>query len=96
VHKGQDKQGKSRLSLKSQLGGKIELGEEGSDKLVASVDLSGKKVTDADLADLADLKSLKVLNLTPTQITDAGLVHLRRLNNLLIISHGIINEKDTL
>lgn len=46
------------------------------------LDLSGAKVSDADLALLAALPALETLNLRGTEVTDAGLIELRALPNL--------------
>jgi internalin A len=48
---------------------------------VIELDLTSSWVTDADLAKVAQLRSLKKLDLSHTKITDAGLEHLKPLQN---------------
>ena len=53
------------------LEGDIETADERGSPVV-KVDLSGKRVTDKDLDALAPLTKIRELNLSQTQITDAG------------------------
>jgi hypothetical protein len=57
---------------------------------VTGVDLSGRAITDKDLASLASLQQLEWLFLQDTRVTDAGLVHLRGLTQL-----GILHLENT-
>ncbi len=52
-----------------ELGGKIEYGEGKLKKHVVSVDLSGKKVTNADIVQITQLRQLRHLNLSGTSIS---------------------------
>lgn len=54
-------------------------------KTLEALDLSGSKVTDADLKDLAGLQNLVALDLTATQVTDAGLPELAALRYLQVL-----------
>ena len=59
------------------LGGKVVRDEKAEGKPVREVDLSYKKVTDADLKELTACKQLQFLHLTHcTQVTEAGLKEL--------------------
>jgi len=49
---------------------------------VVDLDLSGQKVTDADLAPLAGLTNLRKLSLARSAVKDSGLVHLKGLGKL--------------
>ena len=55
------------------LGGKVVRVGEMPGETVVAVDLSGVKITDRDLKELAALKDLKLLDLSRTEVTDAGL-----------------------
>lgn len=66
---------------------------------VRDIDLSEKKVGDKELAELMEtrsLGSLRSLDLSKTQITGAGLAHLKGLNSLEILDLGNtkINDPD--
>jgi hypothetical protein len=64
------------------LGGKIERDDKKPGSPVIAVDLSGKKVKDADLKCLKTFGELKSLKLDDTRITDDGLKHVKDLKNL--------------
>ena len=49
---------------------------------IVDLDLSGQKVSDADLAPLAGLKNLRKLSLARSAVKDSGLVHLKGLEKL--------------
>ncbi|MEQ1862603.1 MAG: hypothetical protein ABMA13_22000, partial [Chthoniobacteraceae bacterium] len=50
--------------------------------LIVDLDLSGVKLSDADLANVAGLKNLAKLSLARSAVTDAGLAHLKGLEKL--------------
>ena len=50
---------------------------------VTAADLTGSWITDADLTRLATLPNLRRLDLSRTKITDAGLEHLKPLNEVI-------------
>lgn len=54
-----------------ELGGKVEYGQGRLAKHVVSVDLSGKKITNADIVQVAQLKQLRHLNLSGTPVSGA-------------------------
>ena len=64
------------------LGGEVGYDEESPDRSIATVRLTGTKVTDAHLVHLKGLTSLGNLELRDTQITDAGLEHLKGMTSL--------------
>jgi hypothetical protein len=51
-------------------------------KRIVAIDLTRGRIGDADLARFAGLKDLQSLNLDLTDVTDAGLAHLKPLPNL--------------
>jgi Ran GTPase-activating protein (RanGAP) involved in mRNA processing and transport len=67
------------------------IGDEGMKPFdrVGIVDLHSSTFTDADLAELSGLmsrlKKLRALRLSDSQVTDAGLAHLRGLTNLEVL-----------
>jgi Leucine Rich repeat len=61
---------------------------------VVIIDLSHKRVEDADLADLSCFKTLTGLYLTDTRITDAGLEHIKKLVNLDALDIGFTGVTD--
>jgi Leucine rich repeat/Leucine Rich repeat len=63
-------------------GGAVQVDTDDQGKPAYRVDLSGAKVTDAELAPLESLPNLRVLNLVGAQVTDAGLAHVQRLTKL--------------
>src|SRR5262249_23951953 len=65
-----------------QLGGKITVDEDAPGKPVVGVSLKRCRITAADLACLEELPKLRELDLTLTDVTDAGLEHLNGLTNL--------------
>jgi hypothetical protein len=79
---------KAIIAIKK-LGGRV----EGSP--VKGIRLSGRKVTDADLARLEGLTKLEVFFLARTPVTDAGLAHLKGLRNLerLFVEDTQVTEK---
>jgi hypothetical protein len=58
------------------------IGRLGDLTQLEQVNLSGKSVTDGDLARVAGMKHLKVLMLQNSGISDAGVTHLRALTSL--------------
>ena len=68
------------------LGGSVAREGEKPRKPVVSVDLSGTKVTDAELAVLVPLTSLTTINLSGTQVTDVGVKELAALQNLNVLT----------
>jgi hypothetical protein len=70
------------------MGGKVSYDEESPDRTILTVDLRGKRVTDAGLEHLKGMTSLKLLLLDGTKVTDAGLEHLKGLTNLKELSLG--------
>src|SRR5262249_22958390 len=64
------------------LGGKVARYDQAPGRPVVSVDLAGVKLTDADLRPLAAFAHLQVLDLSRTQVTNAGLEHLTGLTSL--------------
>src|SRR3954451_17907631 len=64
------------------LGGKVERDRTSPGHPVLGVDLRMTDATDKDLASLEGLKSLQNLRLSSNRITDAGLVHIKRLTDL--------------
>jgi hypothetical protein len=67
------------------LGADIERDPQRPGKPIIRIDLTMKKVKDADLAFIKDLKDLQTLGLAFTGITDAGLAHLKDLENLHVL-----------
>ena len=64
------------------LGGKIELDESHPDRPVIGVSFGwNKQVRDEDLAHLKDLPALRALSLEATNITDAGMEHVKNLRD---------------
>jgi hypothetical protein len=59
-------------------GGKVRIDEKYSPPDI-SIDLSGTKIKDADLVQVKWIRGLTELNLSETQVTDAGLAHLKGL-----------------
>src|SRR5437867_2627513 len=49
---------------------------------IVSLDLTSTWVTDADLAKVGRMAQLRALNLSHTKVTDAGLEHLKPLQNV--------------
>lgn len=68
------------------LGGSVAREGEQSRKPVVSVNLSGTKVTDAELAVLVPLTSLTTINLSGTPVTDVGVKELAALQNLNVLT----------
>jgi thiol-disulfide isomerase/thioredoxin len=62
------------------LGGKVS--QEGEGESTITVDLSGTRVTDAELKKLKELKGLQTLYLDGARVTDAGLKELKELKGL--------------
>jgi hypothetical protein len=83
VPRGQ--QGTDAKAIQS-LGGTYEVDENSPGTPVVEVDLSGKKVTDADLAHLKSFTKLESLDLSGTPITDAGLANLEGLSELKFVN----------
>ena len=65
-----------------QVGGTVRTIAKDTDQKEAAFHLSGKDVTDDDLAQLASVNNLVWLNLRGTKITDAGLAHLADIKTL--------------
>src|SRR4030095_5611119 len=53
---------------------------------IVGLDLTSCWITDADLANVAQLLHLKSLDLSHTRITDAGLEHLKPLENVVALT----------
>ena len=71
------------IKLVERLGGKIKRDDKQPGKPVVEVNLSVKKVTDADLKQLKELKQLASLNLFGCrEVTDAGVKELKELKQL--------------
>ncbi len=83
------------VKLVEKLGGKIMRDDKQPAKPVVGVDLSLKKVTDADLKELKELKQLASLNLFGCRaVTDAGVKELKELKQLdsLILMRTQVTE----
>ena len=64
------------------LGGKVEVDSTSPDHLVVKVSFRNTKVTDKDLSSLKVFTDLAELDLSHTDITSAGLLHVRGLTKL--------------
>jgi hypothetical protein len=82
--KGSFSERKALRSLE-QLGAQVTLNSEGRAKVV---DLSSKPVGDSDLVLLEGLEALEDLDLSGTDVTDAGLVHISDLTSLRKLNVG--------
>jgi internalin A len=83
------------VKLVEKLGGKITRDDKQPGKPVVEVNLSLKKVTDADLKELKELKQLASLNLFGCrEVTDAGVKELKELKQLtsLILMRTQVTE----
>ena len=67
------------------LGGSVTRDERLPSRPVISINLSGTRVTDAELIYVGGLTQLKKLDLHGTQVTDAGLEHLKKLTQLQML-----------
>lgn len=77
---------KARVIAKIQkLGGEFELDEQSPGQPLARVDFSFTQVTDDDMMGLKGLADLRELYLCGTDITDAGLEHVRGLRALEVL-----------
>ena len=65
-----------------QIGGTVRTIAKNTEEKEAAFHLSGKDVSDDDLAHLADVSNLVWLNLRGTQISDAGVAHLAKISTL--------------
>lgn len=66
----------------NEMGGELELEEEDPCRAVVLIDLTGRPISDDDLAKLKGLSRLRTLELGDTPITDAGLAQLAELTGL--------------
>ena len=73
------------IAIIEKLGGRVTRDEKSLGKPVIVVNLSGTKVTDAELANLKGLTELRHLNLGETRVTDTGLVNIKGLTELISV-----------
>ena len=86
-NKGQDRQ--QAIAALKQLAATMQRDDEGH---VIAVSLQSKKFADDDLKHLTVLRHVEDVNLYETPITDAGLVHLRRITTLRRLNLGFCRK----